>query len=265
MQSRHFVLPSEMPSYNSLVELFKKMKSTIGMHYPSKHSVLQSLTMALEKCDTKDLRIIAFQLDIDYKEFSETKLRLEIQKQVFYKLYNAPIRTWNVIVTSGVIVVILYLLQKLIQYTTLETGLLSPIYNLMSLAYYSIGIVALAGIFVRWLKSKNMRGQVLKLLDRIKSGTLRQSQSSQQLSKNKDHGKTEKSVGRPRPSAGRPRQPSAGRPRQPSAGRPRQPSAGRPRPSAIGRPRPSAIGRPRQPSAGRPRQPSASKRRHTVR
>ena len=172
-------LPSlqPLPSFQSMVDTFKQMKASFGLHYPSKHSVLQALSAALEKCDSKDLRIIAFQLDIDHKQMSDIKLRLEIQKQIFYKLYNASIHAWNVTVTSGVTVIIILLIQKLIKYTTLDGSLLSPLNNLLSVAYMTIGSVALAGVFFRWLQSKNLRNKVLRLLERIKSGTLRQGHS----------------------------------------------------------------------------------------
>ena len=192
-----------VPSFQSIVNTFKQFKASLGLHYPSKHSVLQALSAALEKCDSKDLRIIAFQLDIDHKQMSDVKLRLEIQKQVFYKLYNASIHAWNVTVTSGVTVIIILLIQKLIKYTTLESGLLSPLHNLLSVAYMTIGSVALAGVFFRWLQSKNLRDKVLKLLDRIKSGTLRQGHSQKPHQPNDNNVKIEKRTSARRSSAKR--------------------------------------------------------------
>jgi hypothetical protein len=175
MSLSRFVPRSQQLSFKSLLETFKQVKSSFGLHYPSKHSVLQALSAALEKCDSKDLHIIAFQLDIEHKNLSDTKLRMDIQKHVFYKLYDASIKWWNVTVTSGITVIILLFIQKLLTNIGLGETILSPLSTLLSLAYFTIGIHALTVVFYRWMQSKNLRGKVLKLVDKLKSGSLRKS------------------------------------------------------------------------------------------
>jgi hypothetical protein len=163
---------SSFPSFQTIAGMFQKMKSDMGLYYPSKRNVIEALKNALHKCSASDLHRLATQLEIENKDIPETKLRLEILDHVFYKLYNAPIRAWNVSVTSGALVVLLLLIQKLISFIGVEKAYIMKDLNaLLSISYITIGTFALSTIFFRWLRSKNLRNKVLILLNDMKKTT----------------------------------------------------------------------------------------------
>ena len=163
---------SSYPSFQTIADTFQKIKSEMGLYYPSKRNVIEALKNALHRCSASDLHKLATQLEIENKDIPETKLRLEILDHVFYKLYNAPIRAWNVSVTSGALVVILLLIQKLISVIGVDNVyIMKDLNTLLSLSYITIGTFALSTVFFRWLRSKNLRNKVLILLNELKKPT----------------------------------------------------------------------------------------------
>ena len=168
MSSRHISWVQHL-SWTNLVKIFRNFKHTVGMYYPSKHFVTDALVSALVECTYDELIIIYTKLNIvPPNTKSTTQLRLQLLNNVTYLLYGAPIKLWNVVMTSGLSVVILGLIEKLLYGADLQDVIvMNKIMALIRIAYVTIGSVALATIFFRWLKSKQLRNRVIHVLDYI--------------------------------------------------------------------------------------------------
>jgi hypothetical protein len=160
-------------SWENILKIFRNFKHTVGLYYPSKRFVTNALSSALIECSHDDLMTMYTKLKIvPPNTKSVTILRLKLLENVMYSLYSAPIKLWNVVMTSGLTLVILFLIEKLLYAANLQNvAVMDKIVTLVRIAYLGIGSVAISTIFIRWLQSKQLRNRVIRLLDYIQEQT----------------------------------------------------------------------------------------------
>jgi hypothetical protein len=164
------------PSATHFLHVIKEVKSN-HMTLPGKRESIKNLKYALEKCDSKQLHVMAEVFGLKTDNESDNRLRLNILDHLQFLIYGHAIQSWNAAALWALLLVLFYIFSALAGWSAQEgdhdtrwelTKKLNIATNILLIIVYIFGISLTTKFFIRFVKSWDVRRTLQKHLDGMK-------------------------------------------------------------------------------------------------